>query len=296
MSLQNFKTFLASTKNIIPSERLQGTVFLVGVSKEQYPKTDISKFGKVYNPRGKHCWWLEWIRMDYIVLLKGVRMFEDFWGKDSWYVNHILRCRDGWGNLSCIAGDQIERIIIEFLRYYKVQYTYRIDREDLGKALANLDEHSKILSGRSLLNLNFKEKVKVENGRTTWISQIVKEMYNELCGVHGIGSTSASKILHGINTRVFMMWDQYIRRGYTYYEENAEHYLKFMADCQTILKRLVDSYRKKSGCDVTAAEEEICGQAYPDLAVKKPLAKLLDEYNWMKFCNNADLPDPWLDP
>jgi len=42
MLLQNFKGFLASTKNTIPCERLQRTVFFAEVSKEQYPKTDIS--------------------------------------------------------------------------------------------------------------------------------------------------------------------------------------------------------------------------------------------------------------
>lgn len=236
------------------------------------------------------------VGMEYIVLLKGVRMFEDFWGKDSWYVNHILRCRDGWGNLSSITRDQIERIVIEFLRQYKVQYTFRISREDLRKALANLDEYSKILTGRSLLNLNLNERVKVGEAWTKMISTIIREMYDELCGVHGIGSTSASKILHGINAQVFMMWDQFIRPGYGYHEDNAEDYLKFMAVCQTILKRIIENCQKKRGYDTTTAKKEICEQAYPDLEVKKPLAKLLDEYNWMKFCNKRDLPDPWLDP
>ena len=256
-------------------------------------KTDTSKLGKAYNPEGKI---LLVVEMDYTVLFKGVRMFEDFWGKDLWYVNHVLRGRDGWGNLGFITRDQIERIVIEFLRQYKVQYTYRIDREGLRKALTNLNKHSKILAGRSLLDLNFNEEVSVENGMTTWIREIVKEMYDELCGVHGIGPTSASKILHGINTQVFMMWDQFIRPGYEYYKENTEDYLKFMADCQKILKRIVEDYQEKHGCDVNIAEKEICERAYPDLEVKKPLAKLLDEYNWMKFCNKRDLPDPWLDP
>jgi len=42
MSLQKFKDFLASTRNTIPNGLSQGTVFLDGVSKEQYPKKDIS--------------------------------------------------------------------------------------------------------------------------------------------------------------------------------------------------------------------------------------------------------------
>lgn len=223
-------------------------------------------------------------------------MFADFWGRDSWYVNHVLKGRDDWGNLGLITRDQIENVVIGFLRYYKVQYSYRIDRDELRKALANSNEYSKILAGRSLLDLNFYEDVSLEDGSTTWIREIIKEMYEELSGVHGIGSTSASKILHGINTRVFMMRDQFIRPGYGCYTEDTKDYLKFMAQCQTILKKIVEDYRERYNCDVSTAENEICGRAYPELEVKKPLAKLLDEYNWMKFCNKRDLPDPWLDP
>jgi hypothetical protein len=40
---QKFKSFLASARNTILWERLQGTVFFVRLSKEQYPKKDISK-------------------------------------------------------------------------------------------------------------------------------------------------------------------------------------------------------------------------------------------------------------
>jgi len=42
MLLQKFKDFLASTKNSVLCRRSQRIVFFAGVSKEQYPKTDIS--------------------------------------------------------------------------------------------------------------------------------------------------------------------------------------------------------------------------------------------------------------
>lgn len=223
-------------------------------------------------------------------------MFRDFWGTDGWYVNHVLGCRDCWGNLSSITADQIERIVIEFLRYYKVQYTHRIDRKGLRETLMDLVEHSEILTGRSLLDLNLDEEVQVKGGMTTWMHGIIKETYEDLCSVHGIGSTSASKILHGINPKVFMMWDQYIRPGYGYYKEDADDYLKFFLDCQKIASGIIKEYTKKHNCDASTAEKAICEKAYPDFKVKKPIAKLLDEYNWMKFCNERDLPDPWLDP
>jgi len=234
--------------------------------------------------------------LNYATLLKGVKMFGEDWGKDIWYTTHVLRDRDTWENLDSITKEQINDVVIEFLRQYWVQYTYDIDREELKETLRGLNESSNIIRGKRLLVSNLNEKVDVRGGKFSWISMIIKEMYNDLRDVHGIGPTSASKILHGINPQFFMMWDRFIRPAYAYYKGDAGDYLKFMADCQKILKKVVESYQRERNCDVTVAEKELCEQAYTELGIRKPLAKLLDEYNWMKYRNKKDLPDPWLDP
>ena len=233
--------------------------------------------------------------MDYISLLNGVDMFKEEWGKDRWYTKHLLRDRNVWEKLDSITVEQVENVVIEFLRQYWVQYTYDIDRDELKKVLQGLNGRSNILRGKKLLDLDFNEKVGVEREMTTWVSEIIREMYSELKDVYGIGVTSASKILHGINPELFMMWDRFIRPGYWYpkYNANDMNYLNFMKDCQKILGRVVDGYSQRHNCDIEVAVKKICEQAYPELEVKKPLAKLLDEYNWMKYRNKKDLADPW---
>lgn len=149
--------------------------------------------------------------MNYVTFLKGVKMFGEDWGKDGWYTTHVLRDRDTWENLHSITKEQINDVVVEFLRQYWVQYTYDIDREGLKETLRGLNESSNIIRGKRLLVSNLNEKVDVRGGRFSWISMIIKEMYNDLRDVHGIGPTSASKILHGINPQFFMMWDRFYK-------------------------------------------------------------------------------------
>lgn len=237
--------------------------------------------------------------MDYIILLKGVKEFEKehfpLCPKDRCYVELVLERRNVWENLDLITREHVENVVIEFLRRYMVPYTWKIDREELAEALRSLNGYSELLIRKRLLDLNLNEWANTEGRK---ISSIIKEMYQTVKNVYAIGPTSASKILHGINPQLFMMWDdeETIRSGYGYYKGNSTDYLDFLTDCQKILRKVVESYQKKLNYDIDVAVKELGKLAYPKLKVKKPLAKLLDEYNFMKFTKNKDLPNPWVVP
>ena len=113
------------------------------------------------------------------------------------------------------------------------------------------------------------------------ISDVIKEIYKRLSEVKGIGSTSASKIMHGVIPELFMMWDENIRSGYGY-ASNEVGYLRFMREMQRILRGVIETYG--------GSPEELCHEACPD--AKKTLTKLLDEFNYMKFTRKENLPDP----
>jgi hypothetical protein len=239
------------------------------------------------------------VSMDYIILLKGVNEFKKepfpLCPEDRCYTELVQRQRDVWEGLDTITSESVENVVIEFLCRYMVQYTYRINREELAKALRYLNKHRALLAPKRLLDLNFNESMTFDRGQTSAYNVIV-EMYEAITDVYGVGPTSASKILHGINPQLFMMWDDNIRPGFGYFNGDSKDYLNFMADCQKILKKIVKSYQLKFKCDIPVAIKEICEKAYPELEVKKSLAKLLDEYNFMNFTKNKKLPNPWLDP
>lgn len=224
--------------------------------------------------------------MDYKTFLDGVWKYNDLDEFQRDYVRLILEPRKVWENLKIITRKNVENIVIEFLRRWKIRNTQRIDPEELKRTLRTLDEYSKLLRQKRLLDLNFVEEVS-EFGDN--ISILIKKMYDQIDNVHGVGATSTSKILHGINPSLFMIWDKKERLGYGC-AENSVGYIRFLFESQIILRTVVESYQEKYGCSLEIAEERTLKQANTER--KMSLAKLLDQYNFMKFTKGRDLLDP----
>ncbi|MEM0211814.1 MAG: hypothetical protein QXK88_07255 [Desulfurococcaceae archaeon] len=196
------------------------------------------------------------------------------------YEKYVLDRRQVWENLSQIDEDQTKDTIIGFLKAWNIRNVNRIAPNSLGGALKELNKYFDALRDKSLLSLNFDEKVNVD-GQEMKISDVIKEIYKRLSEVKGVGSTSASKIMHGVIPELFMMWDENIRSGYGY-AGNEIGYLRFMREMQRILRRVIETYG--------GSPEELCHEAYSD--AKKTLTKLLDEFNYMKFTRKENLPNP----
>ncbi|MFZ0033413.1 MAG: hypothetical protein WAK60_00300 [Sedimentisphaerales bacterium] len=89
--------------------------------------------------------------------------------------------------------------------------------------------------------------------------------------------TGASKTLHCLNPRFFMMWDMEIRYGYGCCE-SEEGYFNFLLRCQKEIKEIISTYvHDYPSCP------EISRRIYKGLP--KSLLKLLDEYNIEKYTN-----------
>ena len=224
--------------------------------------------------------------MDYKTFLDGVQMYNDLNEFQRDYVHLILEPREVWENLDSITNKNVETIAIEFLRRWKIRNTQRIDREELHKTLRNLDQYSRLLRYKRLSNLDFAQEVSEVDGN---VSKLVKKMYDKISNVYGVGATSTSKILHGINPSIFMMWDKKERLGYGC-AENGVGYLRFLFESKIILAKIVESYQEKYNCKSEIAEERIIKQA--NTKRKMSLTKLLDQYNFMKFTRERNIPDP----
>lgn len=218
-------------------------------------------------------------KLDYQALMEGDRRFQKLPKFDDAYKEHILNKRQIWENLSQLTPQDARNTIIEFLKAWKIRYTERIKPIKLKEKLRKLNAHFQVFRNECLIALDFDREVTLNNQRMK-ISEVIKEIYRELCGkkdkkieikgIKGIGPTAASKILHGVNPQVFMMWDEAIRNGYGY-AGNEVGYLKFMIETREILLRMASHLREAD----------------------KSSTKLLDEYNYMKFTRGEDLPDPF---
>jgi len=220
--------------------------------------------------------------LDYQTLLKGVKLYKKL-SFDKSYKKYVLNRRQIWENLDQITENEVKNTIIGFLKAWGIRNTNRIKPHELKESLKGLNKRFKILRGKSLINLDFNEKVNI-NGQKK-ISEVIKEIYQRLLNLNGIGSTSASKIMHCVVPEIFMMWDENIRKGYGY-AGNEIGYLRFIHEMQRILRRVMETYSK--------SPEELIRKAYPNM--NKTLTKLLDEFNYMKFTRGKkegkDLPNP----
>jgi hypothetical protein len=201
------------------------------------------------------------------------------------YVDLILDKRWIWENLIAISDADVEDIVIKFLRRWKIRNTQRIKRDKLHETLHVLDEFARILQNFELLDIDLFKN----DGRGGDIFTLIMDMYNSIDKVYGIGPTSTSKILHGINPFLFMMWDNKIRLGYGR-GENGVGYIGFLHDSQLIIKNVITSCQRKTGCEIEAAKEMIIEGA--DTHTRMSLVKLLDQYNFMKFARKNKIPDP----
>jgi hypothetical protein len=225
--------------------------------------------------------------LDYRSLLEGTKLFRNLPKYDDDYKKYILDRRQIWENLDRITESDVKRTMIEFLKAWRIRNVNRINIHGLKEALQGLSGYFKVLriERKNLLELNFDEEIAI-NGQKKKISNAIKDVYRRLVckeneKIKGIGPTSASKIMHCVVPEVFMMWDNKIREGYGY-AGNEVGYLKFMLDSQRILRMIMRTYPK--------SPEDLCREAYPN--INKTLTKLLDEFNYMKFTQGKDLPNP----
>jgi len=107
----------------------------------------------------------------------------------------------------------------------------------------------------------------------------IKHIFREISLIRYVGPTSASKILHLLKPRFFVMWDRNIAKYYGF-DLTANGYFEFLRKMKRALSFLLEEYTRKYSC---RNPEEDLSKQYGG----KPLTKLIDEYNWLKT-------RPWL--
>lgn len=90
------------------------------------------------------------------------------------------------------------------------------------------------------------------------IKEDVKKLYNILSDIKGVKYTGASKLMHLKIPKLFIMWDEYIKRHYGF-GNTSEDYLAFLRKMQELFSNVKWTDKKKT------------------------LAKAIDEYNYVKI-------------
>ncbi|HLE76102.1 MAG TPA: hypothetical protein VI864_08725 [Candidatus Bathyarchaeia archaeon] len=142
----------------------------------------------------------------------------------------------------------------------------------LGEKLRNLEKEFGLLRGENFLTVKFDDKE---------ISDSIKTIYGELDAIPYIGSpTTLSKILHLLNPKIFVMWDNAIEEHYHRINHRvdctAEGYLEFLKETQKAVLEALNEHKKATGKTLDTIEKELESK-YKN----KTITKLIDEYNWV---------------
>lgn len=174
----------------------------------------------------------------------------------------------------------VRRVIKPFLVQWgimgRVVGRKELEWERLGRTLRSLEEQFKNLRGKKFLTIDFDEEA---------VSSSIRTIYKELDNIPYIGGpTTISKILHLLNPEIFVMWDndilKYYKKKNKRIRDSPEGYLEFLKEAQKELKEAFGERQKQTGKKFDEIEREIRGR-YKN----KTLAKIIDEYNWAKFCS-----------
>ena len=191
--------------------------------------------------------------------LKMIDLWREYYEVDDYFYRKVL---DACSKITKWDEKNAYKYLIRFLELWGMGRP--ASKIDPGELAAKLNECTRLLEqleGEDLLTLDLKAR-----------RNLLAELFGKISAVKHVGPTGASKILHLLKPNVFVMWDQEIRRQYGV-SDNEEGYLEFLAEMKSLLKELLDEYGRRYDAENPVAT--LVGK------YRKPLTKLIDEYNWL---------------
>ena len=135
----------------------------------------------------------------------------------------------------------------------------------------------RVLEGETLEGIVL-DKTKLVRDEKLMNQEIIHRIFDKTSdmGKNGYRPVPASKLLHMVNPKLFVMWDNNIGKEYVS-KLNGSHYAyEFLPKMQQEANEAIEIFMKDTGLDRIAAIKEIenrCGRTF---------AKLVDEYNYIK--------------
>lgn len=157
------------------------------------------------------------------------------------------------------------------------------------KRLIELQNFFNVINRDSIQDLNFDSTVKI-SGENYKKDEVISHIYAEISKTEDFGLTSISKLMHVMNAKLFVMWDrkifQYYKKRSNKIKDTGEGYVEFLKEVKKLASDVIRDFRAhgKTGNPESYLFRKL------NLTVSKTLAKLLDEYNWIKITKEIELP------
>ena len=184
-----------------------------------------------------------------------------------------------WDNLYLLSDREVMTRVIKFLNRWKsrIKKDYRAV-EAIKNAHKNSIIYIKAIENESLWDLNYDKEFHINNDfyKLLEVIFIIFNRFRDI-GYH-IRETAATKLLHHINSKLFIMWDRKIAEAYKVKRTPYNYVYEFLPIMNEKINQVIDSYIQ----DLHINRNEAIN-ALNSYRPYKTLIKLLDEYNWINY-------------
>ena len=211
--------------------------------------------------------------MLYQAIRLGSEIYHDHPGTNVTSYDTALERRWGWDLPDMPAEDEVKDI-----RGFVNSWSSRMQASasDIQGVLHEVLPSLHDLQGKTILDACFKLE-----GERAGVERVLGVLsFRQLAGCGPKQAwTGASKIMHIINPDLFIMWDEAIRGGYgcAYTRDYGEFLLRMQSLAEYAISQIMDEECRSR--DSAVESLTTCGHS---------LAKVLDEYNFVKFTENDD--------
>ena len=189
-----------------------------------------------------------------------------------------------WKNLYNLSNNEVKRKIIGFLNKWHCRLAKTDElAERIKLAHEQMTHFLAALENETLEDFDFQKEKEVEGKRFS-NEEILTNIFDCFSNIgYNFKGVAASKLLSLINPNLFVMWDTPICQAYGIRSPTEPYYRDkmYVPDFFHLMKRkandVIVSYINENKC---SRKEAI--KAINNLKKGRPLAKLLDEYNWVK--------------
>lgn len=190
-----------------------------------------------------------------------------------------------WKNLHNLPTKEVKHRVIGFLNNWSCHLPATNElAERIKKTYQQTIPFLKALENETLEDFEFEKKKEVE-GKEYSNEEILTEVFGSFSKIgYNLRGVAASKLLSLINPDLFVMWDTPICGTYGIrapsepYARDKQYVPEFFPLMKRKANDTIASYMKEKKCNRSEAIQTI-----NNFQKWRPLAKLLDEYNWVTY-------------
>lgn len=198
---------------------------------------------------------------------------------DGSYLDSIARPE--WQSLPLLTNRQILDVVLGFLNSWqcRIPKTVKVATA-LSEAFRDTATLFQALQGQRLENIDLTALVEAGSERLTG-ARAIASVFDRLMAVGSrFSHVAAVKTMHMANAGLFVMWDNEILASHGHRQEPYGWFYayRFLPTMQAEAKELIEDYRKLN----RASPEEAVRGIEKGCGGRKTLAKVLDEYNYIR--------------